>query len=100
MSNKLTYCCSNMEWMFKGRGRRGFALAVTEDKLLGTGLVCIDQEVEGSFHGPAGIPIWIVSHCVIKHCPWCGVNLKRYYTRFKSDLPITSITGFELLNEK
>jgi len=83
-----------MDGTLGSRDTRGFGVAITEDKLLGTGLIfvlefrSINVEHEAVFQGPPGIPIGLVGRVCIRFCPWCGANLKRHYSRYKDELHI------------
>jgi hypothetical protein len=65
-------------------GQRGFgALVRRGDGAASFLLQCrvVDKGEESRLKGPDDLPMLLVSEMALRFCPWCGVDLQKYYKK-------------------
>jgi hypothetical protein len=67
-------------------GERGFAVLVEQDDNLGARFLIqsravAKQDQERLKIASADVPVALVTETGLTFCPWCGVNLKRFYRK-------------------
>jgi hypothetical protein len=80
------WCCMGFEGRYAEGGRRGLSVLVENGADLGARFSIQSRAVEISDQGefqrilqPSTFPVSIVTETGMQFCPWCGVNLKRFY---------------------
>jgi len=79
------WCCVGFQGSYEQAGHRGFSVLIEKDADLGTRFSIQFRAVEKSdqerllalLH--AEFPVSVATETGMLFCPWCGVNLKRFY---------------------
>lgn len=91
----MRWCCNAIEQLFENRKKRGIAVvAVRPNELYAEprfqlSLRSIDDEAVGKVQSPlAGeyLAQTLQTWAPIKYCPWCGVELGRFYRKSREAL--------------
>ena len=82
------WCCAGFKDAYESAGERGFAVLIDPDETLGTRFTIqvrmVDQQDQRSLQsqlGTTAFPVSLVTETGMLFCPWCGVNLGRYYRK-------------------
>jgi hypothetical protein len=91
----MRWCCEAIQWQFENRKKRGIAVVAAPPSELHPrphfqlSLRSIDDEAVGKVQSPlAGeyVEQTLQTWAPIRYCPWCGVELGRFYSKTWSAL--------------
>lgn len=84
------WCCLAFKANYSAEASRGLVVAALGTRLP-TGFYLIARSVDGNrvaeLSARLAVPISLAERVQIRACPWCGVDLMRYYGG-RSDLPL------------
>jgi len=84
----MRWCCRSFESAYQHAGRRGFAILIGKDPVIGPYFVwqhrVVDRGREAELQGP--LEMNVITDTGLLFCPWCGKNLRRFYGRHADDL--------------
>src|ERR1041385_3721788 len=85
------WCCPGFGDTYGNAGHRGFSILIKKDDLGARFLIqsrAVEQTDQEQFHAllRTEFPVSSVTETGMRFCPWCGVNLKRFYGRRAADL--------------
>jgi hypothetical protein len=87
------WCCVGFKSGYEQAGHRGFAILIEKDADFGSRFSIQSRSAETSDQPelqrilqPVTFPVSIVTETGMQFCPWCGVNLKRFYGKRVAEL--------------
>jgi len=87
------WCCAGFKGRYEQAGHRGFSVLIEKDEFLGARFSIQSRAVESSDQErfcraikPSEFPVSIATETGVMFCPWCGVNLKRFYGKRTDEL--------------
>jgi hypothetical protein len=77
----MKWCCATFRGWFDEAGNRGFAIVVEQSTTTQPSFSLQHRSVEMDDEGPKQHPrpLTLVSQLGIIYCPWCGVELRKFY---------------------
>jgi hypothetical protein len=94
---EIIWCCSQFEMVATSCGRRGFSIAIgaefNGDLFFMMQGRMFDENDTARAAEMSPVMRAIKFEQGIRHCPWCGVNLKEYYQEYARRIPITYKPG-------
>jgi hypothetical protein len=77
----MRWCCAGFQGHFQIAGLRGFSIFVSRNNTLEPVFVLQHRSMDPDSVAPfTENPISLISEMYINYCPWCGVDLKMYYS--------------------
>jgi len=80
------WCCAGFKGNYEQAGHRGFSVLIEKDDCLGASFLIqsraveqSDQEREHVLLQSTDFPVSVVAQTGMRFCPWCGIDLKRFY---------------------
>ena len=89
------WCCMGFEGAYRSAGDRGFSVLTDKDETFGVRFSiqsrAVSQADQARFQHEFGsrssdYPVSTVAETGLQFCPWCGVNLKRFYEKRVAEL--------------
>jgi hypothetical protein len=80
------WCCAGFQGHYDSAGDRGFAVLVERDDdsvarfLIQSRAVAKGDQARLKI-ASADVPVGLVTETGLTFCPWCGVNLRRFYAK-------------------
>jgi hypothetical protein len=87
------WCCPGFKGSYESAGHRGFSVLIEKDDYFGTMFFSQARAVDQSDRDrlsahltQTDFPVSAVIQTGMIFCPWCGVNLKRFYGKRTAEL--------------
>jgi hypothetical protein len=88
-AKKGEWCCKGFESSFAEAGQRGFGIIIQEgtlnDFMFTLQHRCLDPGARIPSLDP-GVALSLISEMTLKYCPWCGQDLKKWYSSWAVQL--------------
>jgi hypothetical protein len=92
-NSSRSWCCAGFQGNYEAAGHRGFAVLIEKDDYLGTRFTiqsrAVDQSNQEELHThllQTTFAVSVVAETGMRFCPWCGVDLKRFYGKRTAEL--------------
>ena len=92
----MRYCCKVCEDALTRDDAVGLRMIVAQDTVLNFGLVfaleyrAVAQDDISAVSAPPSVRVLARHRVCIRFCPWCGKELRRFYSRYSGEMNLLS----------